>query len=292
MVRADDMKIRATLICVATLLASLPALAQFQAPPPALLHIDARPARTVPQGEVLLRIGLGYEDDVIPAPLLGGPRGDLWSVPKLQVGVPIGPRADLDVEVPLVMHLEIGGDPRDLGTDGHAWEPGGSETEAGDLRIATRVLFRQEPERGPAVGMRFGLKVPSASDETGLGTDEADVFAELLLSQPVGRGTMHLNVGLAILGDPTENSSQEDVVTYALAWEVRPGARTAWFVEASGIWNPSSSSRGEEGVVRTGISREVGMGRGAWEGTLLAGYEDASPDWGVTFARLIRFGRR
>jgi hypothetical protein len=243
-------------------------------PPQALLPTLASPARTAPQGEVDLRAGVNWMNDTVPAPLLGGPEGDLLQFPALQALFPLGAHADLEISC--------------AGFQQFRPDEGDHTTEVGDPHLWTRIVFRDSAEKSPGIGLRFGIKVPSASDDTHLGTDEADVFGSLLLSQPLGRSFLHLNVGVAILGDPLATRSQKDLLSYALALESPVGDKLRLFVEAAGLYSTSDGSRGEEGEARLGLSWATR--RGAWEAVALAGYEPDSPDWGLSVSRLFRLG--
>ncbi|MCK4519512.1 MAG: hypothetical protein KAU12_05270, partial [Candidatus Omnitrophica bacterium] len=85
----------------------------------------------------------------------------------------------------------------------------------GDVRLFTKVQLRQE-DNYPAVGLNFGTKLPNASNEDRLGTDEFDFFNSLLLSKHLGNTACHLNLGMGILGNPHHNSNQDDVFCYSL----------------------------------------------------------------------------
>jgi len=94
------------------------------------------------------------------------------------------------------------------------------EYDRGDLRLWTKIKAKEEGDFWPALGIRFGTKLPTAADEDGRGTDEADFFALFLLSKHFGSVYTHLNLGLGILGDPNQRNSQDDVMAYGLAIEI------------------------------------------------------------------------
>ena len=74
-------------------------------------------------------------------------------------------------------------------------------------------LVAETPGR-PAFGMRFATRLPSASNESGLGTDTTDFSASLLAGKTVESVRLVGNLGFAILADPTRGDRQNDVLTF------------------------------------------------------------------------------
>ncbi len=90
----------------------------------------------------------------------------------------------------------------------------------GDLRLWTKIKARQEGSSFPGLGVRIGTKLPNASTGDNRGTDEADFFILMLFSKHFDNVYAHLNLGLGILGDPNQRTSQDDVMVYAAALEI------------------------------------------------------------------------
>jgi hypothetical protein len=90
----------------------------------------------------------------------------------------------------------------------------------GDARLFTKVWILRERTWVPAMGLRFGVKLPNASVDDRLGTDETDFHITWLGSKRFGEFAVHLNLGLAILGNPgfgsDESTGQDDLFTYAV----------------------------------------------------------------------------
>lgn len=91
----------------------------------------------------------------------------------------------------------------------------GTEQDFGDVRIYTKLRLVAEGKRFPVTSFQVGTKLPNTSDESGLGTDETDFFVSLLLSKWVGQWTIHVNGGMAILGNPDFKSRQKDTLIYS-----------------------------------------------------------------------------
>lgn len=159
--------------------------------------------------------------------LLTPREGTLWTLPEVEGTLGVGPRAEVSLHYQVLYFEPEGG--------------GAGRSGSGDLRLWTKLgLFAREVHRG---ALRFGVKVPSASDQDGLGTDEADVHLQALWDLALGPALLSLNAGLAILGDPTKNHSQDDLVTWGTALR-GPVWRRLWAgAEATGESGPFGVDR-------------------------------------------------
>ncbi len=86
---------------------------------------------------------------------------------------------------------------------------------SGDLTLWTKIRFMEEKGSRPAVGLRFGVKLPNAKDEVGLGTDQTNFYAAALMGKSMGRFDNHLNLGIAIYDSPFRVREQKDLFTAA-----------------------------------------------------------------------------
>lgn len=101
---------------------------------------------------------------------------------------------------------------------------------SGDAQLWTKVRLWRERTYRPVVALHFGAKLPNANQADRLGTDETDFMIEVLASKQLGPIAAHLNLGIALLGNPgptigapdRSSNGQDDLVTYALAlaWPV------------------------------------------------------------------------
>jgi hypothetical protein len=91
----------------------------------------------------------------------------------------------------------------------------------GDARLFTKIWAVRERTWIPAMGVRFGTKLPNADAKDRLGTDETDFFIQLLGSKRFGDWAGHLNLGISLLGNPgfygADSSGQDDLFTYSIA---------------------------------------------------------------------------
>jgi hypothetical protein len=159
--------------------------------------------------------------------LLTPRRGTLWALPEVEGSLGVGARAEVSFRYQALYFEPEGG--------------GGSRYGSGDLHLWAKLgLFAGPTHQG---ALRFGVKVPSASDQDGLGTDEADVFLAALWDVGLGPAILSVNAGLAILGDPTKNQSQDDLATWGAALR-GPVWRRLWVgAEATGESGPFGVDR-------------------------------------------------
>jgi hypothetical protein len=237
--------------------------------PPALAQSDrpltTEPAHTLPVGEARVEVGLAW----LEGRDVNGNEGSVWGLPTLAGVVGIGPAADFRVEGTALAgfepeHGQGNGDPD-------------SQREPGDFTFWTKVRLWRGTRLQPVVAGRLGVKLPVTSDESGLGTDEVDFHAQVLLSQTLDAARLNLNLGIAILGDPSRQASQNDALTYGLSGVFPLGERVRILGEVAGRQGPGTLF--DRSHARLGARWE--QGGVLWDAALSAGFIDESEDWGV-----------
>lgn len=194
-----------------------------------LLPLAAETAETVGDARAEVGLGASYSNDArFPA---FTPKGDIkWQ--NLAAAPTIGFRIAPAEVVEIQASYEF------LAIDENTVSGGkNSAYGGGDARLFTKIWASRERTWLPASGVRFGVKLPNASRDDNLGTDETDFLIQVLGSKRFGDWATHLNLGLAILGNPGFGSNaetgQDDLFTYDIAL-VSPflGARApdAWGV--------------------------------------------------------------
>lgn len=163
--------------------------------------------------------------------------------------------------------------------------PGGRRHDSGDYRIATVV--RLTPERAPGMLMlRFGARLPTTDNTTGLDRDATDFFA--LLAGRVRRGALAVSgeSGVSINGTREPTFEQSDVWAFSLRTEYHAG-RVAPMVEVVGQMDglPGRSIRGNEDLAELRLGARAGERRFV-EVALVRGIQAFSPSGGV----LVRAG--
>ena len=202
---------RLRMLCAAFTLLAFAGSASAQQRP--LVTQDPEP---VGAGRVLIEGGLDLaHDQQYP---VSGLKGNLLSVPTIGISVGLSSIAELEIDggfydrlnitsrnpnAPLVSLLTVAGD---------------STHDVADTIIGTKIRLLSETANRPAFGIRFATKLPNASNESGLGLDTTDFFATLLGAKTVQSIRVVGNIGVGILGDPTNGNRQNDDLTYGLSF--------------------------------------------------------------------------
>jgi len=182
-------------------------------------------ASTLGEGHYSLSAGVSrtWQDS---AALPGG-NGVLWTFPEVEVTLGLGPHADVSGSYALLWLDPANGED--------------AAYESGDVRLWTKL--RLFPAYLSDASLRFGVKIPNASEDRGLGTDETDFFLTGLYDLYLGRAVLSLNAGLGLLGSTERNQSQDDVFTWGAALR-GPVWRRLWVgFEAAGYTGPFGRKR-------------------------------------------------
>lgn len=222
----------------------------------------------------------------------GALRGqDLFALPQFGVRVGAGDWVEIQASYEFLLVDETLRDGRSHSAYG-----------GGDARLFAKVRLLHEANPWPAVGLRFGTKLPNANRADRLGTDETDFHIETLLSREFGAVTAHANLGIAILGNSGpavegdtsfDNDGQDDLFTWSLG-VVGPGRALA----AGERWiaRPLAEIRGTLGSRYdndgTGVRLGAQLSEGRWSGYLgmSAGLAGATEDLGVLAGAIYRLG--
>ncbi len=231
---------------------------------------------TVGRGAVRLELGFEFlQGAVFP---LSGLEGDLSRIGVLGIRAGAGEKVEIQILGTIQNFLNVNRR-FDAPNSGVLDFQGNSTSDFGDFTLATKVAFTEPGAGSPGIGFRFGFEMPNASNESGLGVDETNVFGSLLIEQPVGRLTLLGNAGIAILGDPLQNSSQDDLFIYGAAATLDASQRLQLLAEIHGRRGPGGIGTEDQTHVRAGIRLEAG---GAyWDIAGFWGIEDTDPASGL-----------
>lgn len=150
--------------------------------------------------------------------------------------------------------------------------------ESGDLDFFTKVEILEERRHLPGIGIKFGAKLPNASDTYRVGTDETDLAFSALFGKTFSSITMDANLGLLILGDPFNNARQDDLLGYGVAWTIPWKHYITCTAEVAG--QAFGTSHNE----RASALFHVDFEHGAFTWTIAgrAGLLKNSEDWGMS----------
>jgi hypothetical protein len=236
---------------------------------------------TIGAGRVLLEGGVDYARDAIYP--VSGLKGNLLSLPLIGISIGVSSIAEMQIDHVSYNRLSIT-DRRPAPLSSLVTATGSSTGDADDVVIGMKVRIAPEGERRPAFGFRFVTRLPNANNETGLGLDTTDFIATVLVGKTTESVRLVGNIGLGILGDPTNGNRQNDVLVYGASF-ARAITNAAEVVgEIAGRANtrsggplPGTESRG---TARVGLRYTVGGWRA--DGALLIGVTNNDPGIGVT----------
>lgn len=169
-------------------------------------HAQQRPLvtedpETIGSGRVLLEGGLSVDYD--QANSARHIKGDVARLGSFGVSVGISPTAEVQIDGGLVQRLSVteGIVPVPL-APAPALVAGDKRSSVEDLIVATKIRLTSEGASRPALGVRFGTKLPAASPHKGVGLGTTDFFASFLVAKTVQSVRTVGNVGLFVLGNP------------------------------------------------------------------------------------------
>jgi len=236
---------------------------------------------TVGAGRVLLEGGIEYDRDAMYP--VSGLQGNLLRLPILGMSIGVSSIAEIQIDQVSFSRLTITG--RQLAPlSDLVTATGSSSRDADDVMIGAKIRIAPEGTSRPAFGFRFATKLPNAGNESGLGLDTTDFFSSILIGKTTQSVRIVGNIGLGILGDPTNGNRQNDVVIYGLSFARAITNEAEVVGEANGRANtrsagplPGTESRS---IVRMGLRYT----RGGWRGdaALLLGATNQDPGIGFT----------
>ena len=203
------MRFRVLFAAIISCAVAVPAFAQ-QRP---LVTEDPEP---IGAGRVLVEGGFDMAHDYQST--VSGLKGNLISIPTIGISVGLSSIAELQIDGAIYNSLSI--------TSRNAGAPnaslltviGDSTHDVSNAVIATKIRMFAETASRPAVGIRFAMKLPNASNEKGIDLDTTDVFGELLFAKTVQSIRVVGNLGAGILTNPTSGIGQNDVLLYGLSF--------------------------------------------------------------------------
>lgn len=236
------------------------------------------PANTVEGGHFRFELGFEFlQDAVFP---FSGLEGDLSRIGVLGFRLGVGKNVELQLLGTAQNVLNV--DRAFPGPNAPNLDfTGDSTSDVGDFTLAAKWRFKKEEAGSPALAFRFGFNMPNASNESGLGNDEIGVFGTFLIEKTVGDLRLIGNAGIAILGDPTDSNSQDDLFTYGVAILYPVHDKVHALADFYG--RAGDSGIGNEEQARLRLGAQIEAGGLYWDISAFFGFEDADPDTGVIF---------
>ena len=233
--------------------------------------LDAETAELLPSGAVEVEMGLAGAEDA-ERPLFPGFKGTALTLPVVGLRTGLGSWGELRVEGDVLRRF----DP----------DEGGTVRGAGDWRVHTKVRVGRHDRRIRWAAL-FGVKIPVASDNEGLGTNLADIEARALLGLTAGTWHFDLDAGIAILGAPFRERAQVDLAIYAVA--ARREVGSGWEIVGEIAGREGGDFTPARSVLRLGARARRQVWR--FDGALAVGLADASPSAEIRLGATLRLDR-
>ena len=190
-------------LCVAT-----PAVAQ-QRP------LKTEDPETIGAGRVLIEAGVDYDRDVLFP--VSGLRGNLFTVPAFGISLGASSIAEIQIDWGTYQKLNITEQIPGAPLSHLLLLDGPSTDDFGDIHIGAKVRLLSETAGRPAIGSWFRTRLPNAGNESGLGKDVQDFSSALTIGKTVQSIRVVANIGMTMIGKPTEAAAQDDLLIYSLS---------------------------------------------------------------------------
>jgi hypothetical protein len=166
----------------------------------------------------IIRIETGFEFLQNAKFPLSGLRGDLTRVGETRLSIGFAPSVEFQIEWTAQNFLAI----TERGTSAVPLKLGRNNADTndvGDVVMWMKMKLRNESARLPAMGFRFGVRMPNTDQTRGLGNNATDYFAVITAGKKFRdkRLSVFGNLGLGILTAPLDRFTQNDVLLYGLA---------------------------------------------------------------------------
>jgi hypothetical protein len=265
---------RPLILAVFVLAAAIPSFAQ-QRP------LKTEDPETIGSGRMLVEAGIDYQRDAyLP---VSGLRGSLFTMPEFGVSLGVSSVAEIQIDWGVYQKLNI--------TDQVAGAPlsnlllldGPSTDDFGDIHIGAKVRLVSETARRPAIGSWFRTRLPNAGNESGLGKDVQDFSSALTIGKTVQSVRVVANIGVTMIGKPTEAAAQDDLLIYGLSVARAISAATevvGEFVGRANFANIVTPGAEDRGLLRFGARYTISGVR--FDAGLLLGLTSRDPEIGVT----------
>jgi hypothetical protein len=235
---------------------------------------------TIGAGRVLIEGGIEYDRNAqFP---VSGHEGHLLRFPLLGVSVGISSIAELQVDGGLHDRLTVTRRDPNAPLASMVTATGPTDGDVEDTVVATKIRIIGEGMTRPSFGIRFATRLPNANNETGIGIDTYDFYAQILMAKTVQSVRVVGNLGLGILGDPIRGDRQNDVTMYGLSFARAVTNKAEVVGEINGYLNTRSGvppvGTDSRGIARFGGRYTIGSWRA--DANVLFGVTSRDPNIG------------
>lgn len=240
-----------------------------------------------PQGSVELSVGVDFlQNAKFP---LAGLKGDQTRLGDVRVSIGLAPNVEFLVEgvvQSFVSINSISSSQIPLNLDNN------STNDTGDFTVSTKIKLTNESEKLPALGFKLGVQLPNSNQARGIGTNQVNVFGNLLLQKKFGkkrgkdpRLNLLANIGLGIMPAPLERFTQNDVLLYGVAGIFRVTDKINIVSEVNGRSNTRGGMAplGTESISQFRLGTQIKASNLRFDTAAIIGLTKFSPRSGVIF---------
>ena len=236
---------------------------------------------TIGAGRILIEAGLDYNRDVYFP--VSGLRGNHLTLPALGASLGVSSIAEIQIDWGLYQKLRITEQVPGAPLSDLLQIDGDTTDDFGDIHVGAKVKLLGETSGRPAIGSWFSTRLPNAGNESGLGKDVQDFASALSIGKTVQSVRVVANIGLMMIGKPTDAVAQDDLLIYSLsvARAVSPAAEIVGeFVGRANFANIVTPGAEDRGLLRfaaryttSGVRLDAGI---------LLGLTPRDPEFGFT----------
>ena len=267
-------RIFTTFILVLVLAAARPALGQ-QRP------LKTEDPETVGSGRALIEAGIDYHRDVFLP--VSGLRGNHITVPAFGLSLGVSSIAEIQLDWGIYQKLNITEQVAGAPLSDLLLVDGDRTDDFGDIHIGAKVKLLSETARRPAIGSWFSTRLPNAGNESGLGKDVQDFASAVTIGKTVQSVRVVANIGMLMIGRPTEAVAQDDLLIYGLSVARAVSANSELvgeFVGRANFANLVTPGAEDRGLLRFGARYTKSGVR--IDGGILLGLTSYDPEFGLT----------
>lgn len=245
----------------------------------------------IPQGSIRVGVGVDFlQNAKFP---LSGLRGDLTRVGVIEVNAGFAPNVQIELEGTVQNFLSINSAQNPAPIPLELAANANSTNDVGDFTLSAKIKLRNETKNLPSLGFKFGFQQPNSNQAKGIGTNQNNIFAMVLVGKKFGKQyqdkTRQVNVfgnlGIGILPASIERFTQNDVLLYGVAGIFRVNNRFNIVSEINGRASTRSGRAplGTESQSEFRLGTQIRASGLRFDAAGIIGLTSNSPRSGVTF---------
>ena len=238
----------------------------------------------IPPGSMRIEAGIDFMQGARYT--ASGLTGDLTRVGVVGVTIGFAPNVEFQIEGVAQNFLSINSaGPSAIPL---SFAPGSNSTnDTGDFILWTKFKLRAETRRGPSLGFRVGVGLPTSNQARGIGLNQTNAYGLILVGKKFGhngRFNTFGNLGIAILTAPTQLFTQNDVLTYGAAGIFRINKQFSIAGEVNGRANtrPGNGPLGTESQAEARLGMQIRASGLRFDFAGIKGLTSFSPNSGFT----------